>query len=834
MTRVHVRHLGGSRTHRSWPASRFGDRASRLGRLADCGLPVPDGFAIAPAASSVEGRWEDVESALDCHLARLEKRQGLLLGCPDRPLLLTARVSAQDAAAGLRPSVRCIGLTPQVADALRKRLGEDALKRMLGRFLEEFAVALLGVDPDDLADPLPGQTASEILSQSALAGWSEILNDGRLQLRTALRHLLRPRGDSGAFAPSDPCALLVQRLILTDAGDQAGIASVRLRSSSGQRRSVPKVSFRLHGEAEAVMESSLASSAAAFAAQSEETLLEATELLLAVEEGVPSVIDVRPMRLDPGGAAEVAVEWARAGLLSREEAVTRIDPQQLERLLHVRLGDVGDAVPVCRGIAAAPGVAVGRIAFAAGTAERMASRGVAPVLAKIETSPVDIGAMHVAAAMLTLRGGMTSHAAVVARGLGRPCITSLVDAALDSATGTLSVAGGAPLREGDMVTVDGSGGAVYVGALPTLPPQFGSAMEEILTWADGMRRLGVRANADTAEDASLARDYGADGVGLCRTEHMFFAQHRVTAMREVILADSVEERRQALDRLLPMQHGDFLEIFSRMRGRPVVVRLLDPPLHEFLPQEEGEIEELARAMGIAPRMVKDRAAALEEFNPMLGHRGCRVGIVYPEIYDMQCRAILEAACDDWEASDEPAVPEFMIPLVSAQREMEILRRRIDGVASEVRDRRGKCVRYTVGAMIETPRAALRAGAITRHAEFLSFGTNDLTQMTYGLSRDDAGRFMPDYLRKGVFDSDPFDSIDREGVGELIALAAKRGRKEDPSTVLGLCGEHGADPESIEYCEVLGIDYVSCSPFRVPVARLAAAQSALRVRAPDPD
>lgn len=826
MTQQCTRSLLGSTTPRDWPACQFGERVSRLGRLADQGLPVPDGFVFVPAGTTTEERWSVVESEMAKQLDRLEEREERRLGDPARPLLLTARLSPLGGTAGLRPSVRCIGLTPAVAAALALQIGEDAIRRMLRRFMEEFALAVLGVDTEVLDALDCHQSAAEVFGHAALADWQDVLGDGHRQLTSAVGELLRPRAVAGSFASSAPCALLVQRMVWTDAGDQSGIASVRLRESSG-RRIAPKISFRRHGEAEVAADSRVAEESSSFAVRAEELLLEATELVLAVEGGTPSVIDARPLRLVPGGAAEVTVDWVRAGRMTREEAVSRIDPNQLERLLHARIGKTSGAAPVCRGLAAAPGAATGCIAFSAGAVERLAARGLPPVLAKIETSPVDIGAMHVAAAMLTSRGGMTSHAAVVARGLGRPCITSLQDAVIDPAQEAMRVADGRTLKEGDTVTVDGSGGFVYAGSLPLLPPQFGGAMEELLKWADGMRRLGVRANADTVEDAQLALDYGADGVGLCRTEHMFFAQQRVTAMREVILADSLEEREQALERLLPMQHGDFVDIFTCMQGRPVVVRLLDPPLHEFLPQEEGEIEELAQAMGVDTRVVKERTSALEEFNPMLGHRGCRVGIVFPEIYDMQCRAILEAACDAWESTGEPTMPEFMIPLVSAQREMEILRRRVDSVAAEVEKKRGKCVRYAVGAMIETPRAALRAGAITRHAQFLSFGTNDLTQMTYGLSRDDAGRFMPEYLRKGVFDSDPFETIDREGVGELVAQATSRGRVEDPEIALGLCGEHGADPASIEFCETLGIDYVSCSPFRVPVARLAAAQATLR-------
>ena len=471
----------------------------------------------------------------------------------------------------------------------------------------------------------------------------------------------------------------------------------------------------------------------------------------------------------------------------------------------------------------------GRLVFTAEAAQSAAAQGEATILVRLETSPEDIRGMHAALGVLTVRGGMTSHAAVVARGLGRPCVVGAKDLSLDRNGGNLRSGDGRVFVEGDVITVDGAAGEVMAGAVETVPPEITGAFATLMDWADAERRMGVRANADTGQDAATARGFNAAGIGLCRTEHMFFKHGRIGAMREMIMAGTEAERRHALERLLPMQRDDFIELFREMAGFPVVIRMLDPPLHEFLPHGEAEMAEMAEALDVPVSKVKARALELAEFNPMLGKRGCRIGIAFPEIYQMQARAIFEAACEAGRRTGQPVRPEIMIPLISAVRELEVLRSRIDAVAAEVRAERGEMVDYRVGVMIETPRACLRAGDIAGEADFLSFGTNDLTQLVYGLSRDDAGRFIPDYVAQQVYPQDPFHTLDLEGVGEMVRLAAERARARHAGISIGLCGEHGGDPRSVQFCDQCGFDYVSCSPFRVPIARLAAAQATIRAR-----
>ncbi len=481
-----------------------------------------------------------------------------------------------------------------------------------------------------------------------------------------------------------------------------------------------------------------------------------------------------------------------------------------------------------RGLPASPGAASGAVVFDADDAQERAAAGEAVILARVETSPEDIHGMHAARGILTTRGGMTSHAAVVARGMGRPCVAGAGDVRIDYQARTMSC-GGLTVSEGDKVTIDGATGKVMLGAVPTIEPTFSGDFATLMSWADDARRMRVRANAETPEDARTARKFGAEGIGLCRTEHMFFEGDRIVAMREMILASDEAGRRRALDKLLPMQRQDFVELFEIMAGLPVTIRLLDPPLHEFLPHEEDEMREVAAAAGTTLEEVKRRLARLDEANPMLGHRGCRLAITYPEICEMQARAIFEAAIDVAQKTGDTVIPEVMIPLAATRREIDLLKEVIDRVAGEVRAERGAELDYLVGTMIELPRAALRAGEIAESAAFFSFGTNDLTQTTFGLSRDDAGNFLETYLQKKIVEVDPFVSIDTEGVGELVEIAAERGRKTRPDIKLGICGEHGGDPASIAFCETVGLDYVSCSPYRVPIARLAAAQATIAGR-----
>jgi pyruvate,orthophosphate dikinase len=551
-----------------------------------------------------------------------------------------------------------------------------------------------------------------------------------------------------------------------------------------------------------------------------------------VERGRLFMLQTRSGKRTAKAALRIAVDMAEEGLIDREEAVLRVDPQALDQLLHPTLDPSAERRVIAKGLPASPGAASGAAVFDADSAEKRAGLGEKVILVRVETSPEDIHGMHAAQGILTARGGMTSHAAVVARGMGRPCVSGAGSISIDYKARLMRV-GEAEVREGETITIDGSTGEVMLGAVATVQPELVGDFGTLMAWADSHRRLRVRTNAETPLDCRTAREFGAEGIGLCRTEHMFFDSERISNVRQMILAGDEAGRRAALLKLLPAQRGDFEEIFRIMAPLPVTIRLLDPPLHEFLPHSEAEYEEVAAGAGVGVETLKRRVAELHEFNPMLGHRGCRLGITYPEIYEMQARAIFEAAVavarEGGPNAPGAPIPEVMVPLVATRAELAIIKALIDRTAEAVFEELGQRVDYLVGTMIELPRAALRAADIAGEAEFFSFGTNDLTQTTLGVSRDDAGRFLTQYVEKGIFERDPFVSIDEDGVGELIALAAERGRAARPGLKLGICGEHGGDPSSIAFCEKTGLDYVSASPYRVPIARLAAAQAALRMK-----
>jgi pyruvate,orthophosphate dikinase len=551
-------------------------------------------------------------------------------------------------------------------------------------------------------------------------------------------------------------------------------------------------------------------------------LREEMQIEFTLMEGELRVLDA--VRAPRSARADVAITvgLAEEGIIDRDEALRRIAPNTLNQLLHRQVSAEAERDVLTRGISAAPGAATGRVVFTAAAAQASHSKGEPCILVRRETSPEDIRGMHAAEGILTERGGMTSHAAVIARGLGVPCVTGATRLQLDMRKRTLTVPGRKVFHEGDVITVDGTSGEVLAGKAEMIEPALGGAFATLMDWADAARDIGIRANADTPEDAAMAQRFGVDGIGLCRTEHMFFDPARLTVMREMIFAENPADRAAALELLLPMQRDDFVELFQIMQGQPVCIRLFDPPLHEFLPGDRDGIRALAEALDLPLSRVSARIESLQEFNPMLGMRGVRLGITVPEIYEMQARAIFEATI---KASKKgaPVVPEIMIPLVSARREVELVKARVDAIASAVRSETGSDFTYRLGVMVETPRAALRSGDIAEHSAFLSFGTNDLTQMAYGLSRDDAGRFMSAYVQQGVFEEDPFQQLDLDGVGELLLLGAARGRAARPDVMLSMCGEHAGHPDSIGFCRNAGFDYVSCSPFRVPVAKLAAAQ-----------
>jgi pyruvate, orthophosphate dikinase len=549
------------------------------------------------------------------------------------------------------------------------------------------------------------------------------------------------------------------------------------------------------------------------------------DLEFTVEQDKLWMLQTRSGKRTAKAALKVAVELAGEGLITREEAITRIDPAALDQLLHPTIDPNAERNIIATGLPASPGAASGEIVFSADEAETLKGRDKNVILVRIETSPEDIHGMHAAEGILTTRGGMTSHAAVVARGMGKPCVSGAGTLRVDYAAGTMSV-GGHTFKAGDVITIDGSTGQVLMGRVPMTEPTLSGEFTTLMGWADKVRRLGVRANADTPNDARVALRFGAEGIGLCRTEHMFFDEKRIRAMREMILSDDEKQRRSALAKLLPMQRADFVELFEIMQGLPVTIRLLDPPLHEFLPHNDEEIAEVAAAMKADPKKLAERARGLHEFNPMLGFRGCRLALAYPEIAEMQARAIFEAAVEAGKRTGKPVVPEVMVPLIATKTELDLVKARIDAMAEAVALETETRVKYQVGTMIELPRASLRAGDIAESAEFFSFGTNDLTQTTYGISRDDAASFLGFYVSRGIIPLDPFVSIDREGVGELMRIGVERGRKTRAKLKVGICGEHGGDPASVAFCHELALDYVSCSPFRVPIARLAAAQAAL--------
>ncbi|WP_374473177.1 pyruvate, phosphate dikinase, partial [Phenylobacterium sp.] len=550
-----------------------------------------------------------------------------------------------------------------------------------------------------------------------------------------------------------------------------------------------------------------------------------------VEKGRLYMLQTRNGKRTAKAALKVAVDLASEGLITKEEAVMRVEPASLDQLLHPTIDPGSPRDVIANGLPASPGAATGKVVFTAEEAEKLGGSGEAVILLREETSPEDIRGMDAARGIVTARGGMTSHAAVVARGMGRPCVSGAGEIRIDQKAGEFHCRG-KTFKAYDIITIDGSTGEVLAGAVKMIEPELSGDFATLMGWADAVRRLKVRANAETALDAKTARQFGAEGIGLCRTEHMFFDPDRIAAVREMILADDEAGRRAALSKILPMQRQDFVELFGIMEGLPVTIRLLDPPLHEFLPHTEEDVASVAEATGLDPKKLLRRAKELHEVNPMLGHRGCRLGVAYPEIYEMQVRAIIEAACEVAKSGKPAPIPEIMHPLVAKGEEMKFLRDLTDRTAKTVIKEQGCEIEYMVGTMVELPRAAIRAGDLAENAEFFSFGTNDLTQTTFGISRDDSGRFLNAYIEKGIFEKDPFVSLDQEGVGDLIRIAAERGRATRPNVKLGICGEHGGDPASIQFCEKVGLDYVSCSAYRVPIARLAAAQAAIGEREKD--
>jgi len=888
MTQYMYRFGGGVSDGGKGDRNLLGGKGANLAEMASIGLPVPPGFTISTEFCAVyydEGGQfpQSLRDEVATGLTHIEGVTGKKFGDATDPLLVSVRSGARASMPGMMDTVLNLGLNDQTVEGLAATSGDarfawDSYRRFIqmyadvvleldhGAFEEALEIAKEDrgyfLDTDLTADDLKALVSEYkgLVDQQWGKPFPQDVHDqlwgavgavfGSWQSERA--KVYRRLNDIPAAWGT---AVNIQAMVFGNMGDTSatGVAFTR-DPAKGDRAYYGE--FLINAQGEDVVAGirtpqylTLASREAAGAKP--ESMEEAMPVVYAelakvfdllethyrdmqdieftVQQGKLWMLQTRSGKRTAKAALKIAVDMAEEGLITKEEAVARVEASALDQLLHPTLDPKAVRDVLTKGLPASPGAASGVVVFDANTAEKRAADGTAVILVRTETSPEDIHGMHAAKGILTARGGMTSHAAVVARGMGRPCVSGAGSISIDAKAKIMRV-DGREIGEGDTITLDGSTGEVMFGEVPTVQPELSGDFATLMVWADGVRRLKVRANAETPLDAKVAREFGAEGIGLCRTEHMFFDASRISAVREMILADSEEGRRNALAKLLPEQRKDFTEILEVMAGLPVTIRLLDPPLHEFLPHEEADFVEVAASAGVDIAILKRRAAELHEFNPMLGHRGCRLGVTYPEIYEMQARAIFEAALDVAEKSGLAPIPEVMIPLVATSREFELMKVVVDQAAQAVFAERGSTVEYLVGTMIELPRAALKAGEIANEAEFFSFGTNDLTQTTLGVSRDDAARFLGVYVEKGIYARDPFVSIDVEGVGELVEIAVERGRKTRPNIKLGICGEHGGDPASIDFCETAGLDYVSASPYRVPIARLAAAQAALKARA----
>jgi len=828
-----------------------GGRAKCLQRLVRLDLPVPCTIALSFHAVHriAAGEMPDMDA--------------LLAPFGETPLLCV-RPSSEDPDWGGPNAVLNIGVNDTRYAALTEQIGQRAAADIYLRFVQAYAIHVARLDPDLFEDVAqdPVQGLGEALRAYEDETDEEFPQDPAVQLAQVLRSMARAwEGTTARLlrqakgAPADAgLGLVVQGLALGIGPGESGSGVMQLVDSrtgaqqiTGRYLSQSQGRDALRGGEDALyltrdprgpsLEELAPDAFAEIRAHTRlmrEKLREEMQTEFTIEAGRVWILDGIRVARNARAAVAIAVALAEDGIITREEALMRVEPRALNELLHRQVDPEAPRDVLAHGIAASPGAAAGKAVFTAAEAQAAAARGEPCVLVRRETSPEDIRGMHAASAILTERGGMTSHAAVIGRGIGLPCVVGASDIRFQTRRKMLTMPGGQVIRAGETITVDGTNGEVLAGEAPLLEAARDASFQTLMSWADETRDIAVRANADTPADAELARNFKARGIGLCRTEHMFFEEDRLTVMREMIFADTSEDRAAVLERLLPMQRADFADLFRIMQGQPVCIRLFDPPLHEFLPADRAGHLQLAEALDMPVSDVTRRVEALGEYNPMLGMRGVRLGITVPEIYDMQARAIFEATLEASREGEEPVVPEIMIPLVSARREVELVKTRIDAVAAAVRGERQRDFAYRLGVMVETPRAALRAGEIAPLVSFLSFGTNDLTQMTYGLSRDDAGRFMSAYVQQGVYPEDPFHVLDTDGVGELLRIGAERGRTANPEVVLSICGEHGGNPESISFCREAGFTYVSCSPFRVPVARLAAAQLSVRDRIGTPE
>ena len=868
----------------------LGGKGANLAEMSSLGLPVPPGFTITTECCTHyyanEQRYpDDMKAQVSEALGRVEELTGKRFGDAANPLLVSVRSGARASMPGMMDTVLNLGLNDQTVEGLAKLSGDRRFAfDSYRRFIQMYSNVVLDLDHhmfEEILDEHKERLDVTVDTGLTAEDWEKVVADYKKAVASEL----------GSEFPQDPqqqlwgavgavfaswmndrakfyrrmhdipeswgTAVNIQSMVFGNMGETSatGVAFTR-NPSTGEARlygeflinaqgedvvagirtpqALTKIAREEMGDKQPSMEEALPEVFEQFKAavdRLESHYRDMQDIEFTVEQGRLYMLQTRNGKRTAKAALKIAVDLAAQGVITHEEAIMRVEPASLDQLLHPTIDPASERDVIAQGLPASPGAATGKIVFDADEAERLAAIHESVILVRDETSPEDIHGMHAAKAILTARGGMTSHAAVVARGMGRPCVSGAGEVQIHAKAGEFRVRG-RTFKAGEIITVDGSTGEVLAGAVKMIEPELTGDFATLMVWADALRRLKVRANAETPLDARTARQFGAEGIGLCRTEHMFFEEDRIAAVREMILASDEKGRRTALAKILPMQRADFVKLFNIMEGLPVTIRLLDPPLHEFLPHTEEDLKALANTAGLELAVLERRVKELHETNPMLGHRGCRLGVSYPEIYEMQVRAIFEAACEIAEGGKTPPCPEIMHPLVAKGEEMKFLRQLTDRVAKQVLAERKLDFPYLVGTMVELPRAAIRAADLAENAEFFSFGTNDLTQTTFGISRDDSGRFLAAYMDKGIFEKDPFVSLDQEGVGDLIRIATERGRAQRPEIKLGICGEHGGDPASIDFCERVGLDYVSCSPYRVPIARLAAAQSAIGEREKD--
>jgi len=850
----------------------LGGKGANLAEMTNIGLPVPPGFTITTEVCRLYYKNnkkypQGLEKQVGDYTKKLEEVTGKKFGEPSNPLFFSVRSGAKFSMPGMMDTILNIGLNDETVKGLinktkNERMGYDSYRRLIN-MLGDVVMGIPHEKFEEIMSELKKEKNAKLDTDLGAEALKELVKryknlfkketgrdfpqDPREQMWLAINAVFQSWNSKRAITyrklnriPDDlGTAVNVQSMVFGNYGNDSGTGVAFTRNPSTGKREyygeylinaqgedvvagirTPKHIYDMKKDIPGVYRELIK-----VYSRLEKHYHDMQDFEFTFERGKLYILQTRTGKRTAHAAVKIAVDMVKEKLIDKKTALLRIEPSQLDQLLHKQINVKAKLDVIAKGLPASPGAAVGKVVFSADQAELMAEEGEKVILVRNETSPEDIHGMNAAQGILTARGGMTSHAAVVARGMGKPCVAGCEKLNVNEKKGELS-AGAHIIKEGELIALNGTTGEVILGEVDLIEPKMAGEFKTLMAWADEAKKLGVRANADTPHDANVARDFGAEGIGLCRTEHMFFEADRIKAVREMILADDQAGRKKALEKIMPYQRSDFKGLFKVMRDLPVTIRLLDPPLHEFLPYEDAQIKELAAEMNVPEEKLKSRVKALHELNPMLGFRGCRLGIVYPEISEMQVRAIIEAAC---ECAKEKitVVPEIMIPLVGHVNEIKMLKELAIKTADEVMKQKGVKVKYKIGTMIEVPRAAVTADEIAEHAEFFSFGTNDLTQMTFGFSRDDIGKFIPDYIEKKIMDFDPFQSLDTRGVGQLVEMGVKKGRSKRKDLKVGICGEHGGDPKSVEFCHKAGLNYVSCSPYRVPIARLAAAQAQIK-------